>query len=362
MRRRAFPLGIIATVAVLLLFLMVGKRMPRAGSNNFSTRSLAHPRVEIVRVKPPVEKTDVVECASLAFAEFTYRVSNRADAPIKGLRVGTTCACEAIGTSPTRILPAGSALISFRVRAPRVGRLERKIPLLVDGASQPIAMLDGSVRVKFDPPALIPPPNGLSLTFIDGKTSKRELAFDAIEAKRADNWICGVELEPPGSIDVRPFVVENLPEVDPDLIRRRYRFSLVNRALSVGRCTVTATIKTRDGSPAVESPLVIGIDVTDSVALVPNPLIIKFRQGETVSPRRVCVVNRTGGAAAAAPIEYDDELLHVDAAAQQTGSVAAFDVVPLKMPESALETQVVFRIGDTQTRVLAVRFEPAERH
>ena len=218
-----------------------------------------------------------------------------------------------------------------------------------------------SLCVKFEPPKLVPPPDGLSVSFVTGDCSEQELVLVAIEAKRDNRWICGLEFDPRESVDVQPLHVEELAEPDADLTRRRYRFPLVNRSLPAGQHMVTATIRTREGSRPAGDPLAVWVNVVDSVAIVPNPLVIRYAQGSPPPSRRVRVICRSGNQAIAAPAEYNHDLLHVEVG-QQVGSTAAFEIVPLDAPESAVETQVAFDIVDHESRVLVVRFEPSEPH
>jgi hypothetical protein len=373
MSRRKLTVGVVAGVAIVAFVAAVdqsrwsahfkGVAAPSSiGAAVESVNRSTRLAVELARLNPPGSSGNNadIDCVSLDSVEFTYQVRNRGGSRITGLKVGTKCACESVGDPPADIAPGESGTISFRLRAPRAGRMNRQIPLLSDGADEPLAVLDISLRVNFDRPVLIPPPSALSFTFVAGKTAAHELVLEAIEARDAKHWISGLELDPSDGVELQPFQVEELPEADPSLTRRRYSFPLVNRSLAVGRHSATAAIRTSDDSSAVRDPFTLELNVTDPVALAPNPLVIKYDRGSMPTSRRVSIINRTGGRAVAKPVNYDADLLRVAAAGEQSGSTAAFDVSPAGMPESRVETQVVFDTGDDQTRILVVRFEPSE--
>lgn len=120
---------------------------------------------------------------------------------------------------------------------------------------------------------------------------------------------------------------------------------------------MTATVRTNDGSPAVKDAITVWVDVVDAVAIAPNPLVIKYAAGSPPQPRQVRVVNRMGGQPIVTPAKYDHDLLQVEST-QQTGSIAAFNVVPRELPGSALDTQVEFDVKGCERQTLAVRFEP----
>lgn len=322
-------------------------------------RRLPHDAIEVIRLTPAGEPTDAIKCDALERVEFTYQVLNHGETPITGLRLGTQCACEQVGDPPEKILPGESATISFRLRAPRAGIIQRRVPLLADGVSEPLVVFDASLRVNFYPPELLSPTEGLRVTFIKGDDSPRECVFETIEVKESPFCISGLGLVSAG-IQVLPSRTEELPEADPALTRRRYHFPLVNQSLPLGRHIASGTLHI---GPQIQmsKPLAISADVVDPVTVVPNPVVIKHAPGSAPPSRRVCVINRTGKRVTAEPIEYDQELMRIDPAGANIASIAAFGLVPLQMPDSAVETKVVFSIGNGETRELAVRFEPSER-
>jgi hypothetical protein len=361
MRHIRFAAAVLVSVTALLVVFVVARHRSASSFGDSSPRVSAAAAVEVVRLSPAGDANNEVDCQSLAFVEFRYQVYNRSDIPIKGLKLGTKCGCEEAGTMPEQVLPGESAPISFRLRGPPFGKMQKMVPLLVEGTLEPAAVIEVSMKVQFEPPKLLPPPNGLSITFVKGDDAPRELVLEAIEAKEEERWIRGLELDAGDSIAVLPCEVEELPEADPDLTRRRYRFGLVNRSLPLGPNRAMATVRTRDNAPAVKEPLVIGIHVADMVAIAPNPLVIRYSRGSPPPARRVCVIDRRGNQAVTTPSKYDHDLLRVDAAGGQAGSTAVFDVFPLETPQSVLETQVVFNLGENVTRTLTVQFKPGKR-
>lgn len=164
----------------------------------------AHPMLGVNRVNPPGELGEETECSSFAPVDFQYRIVNRSQQPISGLKFGTSCACEVLENPPAELLPGASALVGIRLRAPYAGRLHRKIPITIDGSSEPLLMLEVALRVKFEPPSLIPPPQELTLSFVKGDGSSRELVLETIEHKQGEPWLTGLDLLPPTRLKLIP--------------------------------------------------------------------------------------------------------------------------------------------------------------
>ncbi|HUY90186.1 MAG TPA: hypothetical protein VMV10_15725 [Pirellulales bacterium] len=361
MTRVKFTAAAIVLAASAMLAFVLGQRRDDPGSRYPRKHAANPPAINAVRVSPPGDPSAEIECASLDHVEFTYRILNRSVSAVTGLKLGTKCSCEQVGESPDKLLPGESATIRFRLRAPRAGTLRRKIPFLADGTSEPLAELDVALRVKFDPPALLPLPGNVTVTCIEGDSAAHELVFEAIEAARDRPWISALKLDLSEGIEIHAPEVEELPEADPELTRRRYRFPLTNRSLPIGRHKAAATFQTRDGLPQIQDSPSVWIDVVDSVAIVPNPLVFRYAPGSPPATRQVRVIDRLGKRPAAAPAEYDHGLLRVEALATQGGSIAAFDVAPVEAAREARETQVVFTLGDGKNRTLIVRFDPSEQ-
>jgi len=323
----------------------------RAGDNNIASW------LEVARVSPPGEPDAEIECERLDQVDFTYEVMNRGKVPLKGLKIGTKCSCEENGSPPAEVLPGEKASIGFRLRAPRVGLLQRKIPLLVDGSNEPVALLAVALRVKFDPPELFPPPNGLGVTFVKGSESTQEFVLEATEASREPPWIRGLDLDPSDGIEILAPRIDDFAEADPTLIRRRYHFPVANRSLPVGQHMAMTIVRTRDGLPFIRKSPMLRIVVVDSVAIVPNPVVFKCADGSRPQARRIRVVNRIGNQAKVTLANYDHDLLQVTAA-PQAGEMAAFDIVPIAAPASERESHVEFAVGDSGSQTLVVRVEP----
>lgn len=318
--------------------------------------------VRFARVSPSSDPNGEIECESLTFVDFTYEVFNRGPAPITELKIGTKCACEEIGAPPANILPGEKGTIRFRLRAPRGGLLRRQIPLVVEGATEPVALLDVALRVKFNPPQFLAPPHDVALTFIQGSHLGQEIVFDALEAKSDVAWIRAIDLHPPDGIQVLPVQVEDIAEPDPTLTHRRYLFRVLNRSLAVGEYTATATLQTESWLPPIEQSSTVFINVVDSVVIAPNPLVFKYPAGSQPPSRRVKILSRAGTTTMATAVKYDHDLVQV-AEAQQARTMVEFDVVPKTPSTSARETQVQFDLhsGDIGRRAetLTIRFEPS---
>lgn len=353
--------AVFVLVTALLALLVIARHRSAPSVAHSSPRALATAPVELVRLSPPGDASTEVDCQSLAFVEFTYQVYNRGPVPIKGLKLGTKCGCEEAGPLPEELLPGQSAPIRFRLRSPYVGKAQRKVPLLFEGAAEPAAVIDVSMRVKFEPPRLLPLPDGRSLSFMSESRAPRELMFEAIEANGQKPWITGLTLDLEERLEVRALETEGFREEDPGLVRRRYRVAIANRSLSPGQHLAVASFRTREGSPPLRDPVAIWINVSDSIAVVPSPLVINYAIGSPPPSRRVRVMDRIHGKAIVKAIEYDHDRLRVEAAGGKSGATAAFEVMPLQTPDSPAETRVVFHLGDDETRTLMVRFEPSEQ-
>lgn len=363
MPRRSIGVAIVVLAAVGASILVVAESRRRLFFAGSAERASTGPVVAAVRLNPKGDPGAEVECASFSLVDFTYQVFNRGERPITGLKVGTKCACEAIGDPSEDILPGQSAAISFRLRAPRGGLMQRRIPLLAEGSSEPVAMLDVAMRVKFEPPLLMAPPDDHSVTFVRGSRLGQEFVLDTLEAKADPTWILGLDLVSLGGVEILPPQFEDLPEADPALTRRHYTFRLLNRSLSVGLHTRPAIIRTREGQPPIETSPNFHINVVDSVVIAPNPLVFKYPAGSEPPPRRVKIINRVGSATSAKPVKYDHDLLQVAEVVQKAPTIIDFDVTPVATPTSARETQVQFDLhsGDIGRRAetLTIRFEPS---
>ena len=264
--RILFALAIIPAVVTALIFVRGGSGTPRVA-------------LEAIRIAPNGDVRQDIVSSSFAPVDFQYRIVNRGRSPLTGLKLGTSCACEITAAPPGEIAPGGSAVIGFRLRAPYAGRLQRQIPITVAGTQEPLLVLTATLRVKFDPPAILPSNQDHNLLFVRGDASPRELVFETIERKRSEPWMTGLELNPSDAIEVHPHRMEELLEQDPELTRRRYHFPLTNRMLDIGQHSVVVTLHTRKDDPSAASALSLRVAVIDSVAIVPNPLVIKYTPG-----------------------------------------------------------------------------------
>lgn len=358
-RRSAAVAATIVALAAVLFALAELKR--RGTPTGLAQHDQSNASIQAVRSTPPAEAGIEVECASLAFANFTYEVFNGGQRPLRGLKLGTTCSCEVLGNLPDEILPGTSAAISFRVRAPYVGRIQKKVPLLAEGGTEPICVFDAALTVTFEPPRMVPMSRQPNLTFIEPGGKTRDLVLETIEAKADAHWLRGLALDPADSVEVGAFDLEELREADPDLVRRRYRFPLLNRSLRTGRHSVGALVLTSDSLPLHREPLMIAVEVVDEVAIVPSQVVFKSMQGESLRSRRVRVIDRMKNPVIAAPVRYDRELLRVDAAAGRSENGAVFEITPTENPHTKCETEVVFNVGGNETRTLLVCFEPQQQ-
>ena len=314
--------------------------------------------VESILVSPQSETGGEIMCERLALVAFTYEIRNRSEQEISGLKLGLGCGCEALGSLPDEIPPGESARVNFRLRAPIAGVLRREIPLLVEGRRDPLLVLKPVLRVKFDPPGFLRSLVDLNVTNISDDTSPRQFEFDTIEAKGSDPWIRRLDVNPSGMLEVVSLEAEELPFDDPLLMRRHYRFQLVQQSLKVGEYRVNVILQTRPGSPPVPKPVNVAVNILDTVEIIPNPLVFRYKPGQQLEPKRVQVIYRTGRKRASIA-SYDEDLLRVAVVGEEAGRASVFDVTPLAL-QAPSESQVVFNVGNNQTRTLAVRFETSQ--
>ncbi len=314
------------------------------------------PIMEAERLSPAVDPYEEVECDSYSSVEFAYRIHNKSPNAITGLKLPQTCSCQTNGELPDSIAPGGTALITFRIKAPLAGRIERRIPLLCDQQTTPALVLNALLRVRFDPPALLPKSDGLQLTFVNGEDTRREIVLDTIEEKKDHPWIDGLEVYPRDVIEVQPSHVDELPEADASLTHRRYHFPVINRTLGSGGHTATVRVLTNEGTPTVAVPMKLVVEVIDSVTIVPNPLVIRGPVVNSNFPPKFTVIRRTGGPLSVV-LAYDHDLLGVKQAEPTTKSIATFEIMPNAKSNLPIETEVVFDFGEDGTRAVKVQFE-----
>ena len=314
------------------------------------------PTLEVELLSPGTNPNEEVECPAYTAVEFIYRIHNTGAYAISGLKLAHTCSCQSNGELPDLIAPGGSALVAFKITSPPAGRIQRRIPLLCDQQTTPLLVLNASLRVRFDPPALLPRSGNLHLTFVNGDATKREIVLETIEAKKDQPWICGLEIYPQDVIEVQPLHVEELPEADPSLTHRRYHFPVINHTIGCGGHTATVRVLTGEGLPTVAASMKLFVEVIDSVTIVPNPLVIRFPVVDPTFSYKFTVIRRAGGDLSV-KLAYDHDLLDVKEAEPTTKSIATFKILPNTKSSTPAETEVVFNFGEDGTRAVKVKFE-----
>lgn len=223
--------------------------------------------------------------------------------------------------------------------------------------TEPLVVLEANLQVKLELPVLTQGLDARHLTFTSGDESVRELAFETIESKKAENWIIGLDSGSPDRLEIESLAVEDFLEPDPSLVRRRYVFRMINHQGEVGQYAENATLRVRSGLPTAPALPPLIVTVLDSVVILPNPLIISIDPSGPSVSRQVCVVDRTGNRATAVPVRYDKSRLRVDSIGTERGTASKFNVVPVSNAVSATETAVQFQVGEAEVRELIVRFE-----
>jgi len=314
------------------------------------------PILQATRLEPPPEAGAEIESEPFARVDFVYLVRNNGTEPIRGLKLGLACQCEATEEPPAEIPPGGTARIGFRLRSANAGTLRRRIELVSQEAGEVLSSLDVALRAKFEPPALMQPPERTRLTFVDGDDAPRELAFESMEKADSASWISGLEVEPKALLQVTMLPVEHLPHADPSFARRVYRFQLSRGPLPVGTHGASFVLRTRCDPPAMESHLPLEAEVLDRVAIIPRSLSIVAVSGK-FDPAQILVMRRAGQGTIEAG-QWDRELLDVRRTGGNGERTAAFAIVPKSLAKAKRETKIVFRIGEGQTREAAVKILP----
>jgi hypothetical protein len=349
---------LVFTVAVAVIGFALAER---AGWPRFGIAGRGAATKQVIAATPlfpPVDAIGPIPCEAGSTVEVVYRLVNRSEQPISGLRPGTMCACEAAGAPSSAILPGESTVISLKVRAPRVGTIHRQIPIIADAFADPVAVIAIQLRVDSQVPRLLPPAEEMSVTFVFTDPRPQELVVESIEANGSAPWILGVRFDPELAVESQPLNVEEFVEPDPAFLRRQYSIPVLNRSLAPGHYVTSGTLRVA-ASPTPTS-LPIRILVLDSIAIVPNPLVLTRDEASQRLPRRVCVLSRLDANLSSVVAKYDDRLVDVVRAGPTDGTTAAFDIVTLAGSANRLETKVAFVFENDQSRVLTVQFNPAD--
>jgi len=315
------------------------------------------PRLEAVRVEPPPEAGEEIECAPFARVHFLYLLRNNGTEPIRGLKLGLGCRCEAAEQPPEEIAPGATAQIGFRLSAGDAGRVRRRVELVVPETGEVVSTLDVALRTKFEPPALTRPLQSTRVTFVDGEDTPLRLVFESIEKRDSPPWIDRLTVEPDSLLEITSLPVEESPHVDPSLTRRVYPFLLSRGHLAVGRHSGLFHLRTRCEPPAMPTALPLAVEVLDQVAIIPKSVSIGPVSGK-LKPVRILVVRRVGSGAVDAA-QWDRQLLDVRRVGDEGERAAAFTVVPRSLPDSRQETTIVLDVGGGETREIPVEILPA---
>lgn len=85
--------GALLVTALVSVLVIVGLTR-RADSTRFAEHKSVGFHIELVRENPPDTPSGDVECKSFAFVDSSYKIFNRGEAALSGLKLGTKCACE----------------------------------------------------------------------------------------------------------------------------------------------------------------------------------------------------------------------------------------------------------------------------
>lgn len=311
-------------------------------------------RLQIRRVEPPGEVDDLIQCESNEKILLTYELINRSNTAIVGLKPSAACSCELNGSVPKHIPPNGSARLSIRVRTPLAGIVRREMPITFEGSADQTAKLVANLHVKFNPPALLTPPTDRQLTFIEDEFSASEVVLDSLEARENPRWIVGIQFDPPSSLKLQSERIEEFPESDPKLIRRRYRFTVANHSLKLGRHVVSALLNCDSTLSPAPPPVPLHVVIMDSLAIIPNPLVIRGGQ-DGVLGQQVRIISRGRLELTPIAVNFNRELLNVSPTDHQ-GKAATFEVLQVGAPGKLSETEVAFNVGDRE-KVLRVQLD-----
>ncbi len=315
-------------------------------------------QLEATRLSPPPGAGDEVESEPFANVTFVYLLRNTGSQAITGLTMRQDCRCEAVEDPPREIKPGDTARVAFRLPAPNRGTGRRRVEFEWGDPPQLLLTLDVAVRVRFAPPALTSRLEAMRVTFVDGDQSPRELAFECVETLRSDPWIKGLECEPEGILRVGAPRIDIAPEVDPELVRRVYRFEVARGSAGVGRHVGSYRLPTRGESAATDGPVPLEVEVLDRVAIIPDPLVLGS-DGDDDRKARLLVVRRAGDGPIE-PLEWDQELIDVERLEADGSRTAVFTVAAKAASRVPSETHIVLDVGGGETRQVAVRLMPRD--
>ena len=315
------------------------------------------PTLEVELLSPGTDPNEEVECPAYTAVEFVYRIHNTGAGSISGLKLAQTCSCQSNGDLPDLIAPGRNALVTFKITSPPAGRIQRQIPLLCDQQRSPLLVLNASLHVRFNAPALLPQSDNFNLVFVHGEGSRREIVLDTIEVKKDQPWVCGLDIHPQDVIEVQAMHVEELPEGDASLTHRRYHFPVINHTTGCGRHSATVHVRTGAGLPTITDAMKLVVEVIDSVTIIPNPLVIRVPVVDSTLQHKLTVIRRAGNELKV-ELVYNHDLLNVKNAEPTTNSIATFEISPIAEFRAPAETEIVFDFGEDGTRSVKVQFEP----
>lgn len=357
-RRNFLSLGVISSIGVLVTLsavpLSTCVNWFREDSQNDQDQSDSSVvNLECVQLTPDVMLNGVAECESLATVDFSFSVRNRGKAAISGLRLVPTCSCQSISEVPQKLEPGESAILAFRVKAPWAGKIDRRMPVYCAEQAGAVLELDASLRVRLDPPSLLPEPRSFAVSFVRGGDQEREVLIESLEEAAAVPWIQGLEISPPTLLKVDAPLIDERPADDGTIVYRRYRFPISSAAADPGPRMGSVRFLTASEMPTIADRRSVTVELIDCVKIIPGSLRISDRGGDGLTSARVTVIRRDG-ADLSVKLRYDANLLEVSEPELKSRSVMVFTVTPKVAPALLVDTNIEFDFGTDGMRLLPV--------
>jgi hypothetical protein len=377
MRQIVFKVGFLAIAAALIALVVAdylaypwtnwsgaAREGPRGATLVVNNRTNA--LLYAVRVEPQGPEDGPVSADPGEQVDFVYRIENRTDAAVDGLKVEPPSCCFQIVRDLPASLPAGGAAeFGFRVRSPVVGTVSKHVPIFTSVPGAPAAVvLRASMHANAKAPRLLEVPEYVKLSAIRGDPLQAIVRIGSVELS-GSSFVTGLVV----AGDLAGAVVVEEPDVSEQVLLegrallRSYSFKLsVAQTDAIPRMAggyITVRTRSVDGRDDRLVPLYA--TVLDDATVVPEEVVFDGLSPSSSETKRVIVVNRRPQEGDVVEIKrFDDTLLAVRQIGAATSGRAVFEVQAASVAASpaAAESRVVFAVGPKEIWLM-VRFARA---
>jgi hypothetical protein len=374
MRQIVFKVGFVAIPAALIAFVVAdylahpGPSWVGGSGGPSGPDPVLHNRtnavLNAVRIKPEGAQDDPVAADPGEQVDFVYRLENRTERAVEGLKVEQpSCCFQIVRDLPVRLPAGGAAEFGFRVRSPIAGMSEKRVPVFTSVRGAPAAVvLRVAVRANAKAPRLIDVPEDVRLSAIRGDPIEAIVKIRTVEARNATPFVSGLEVQGELADAVGIGKPEQTGEntIENLAVLVCYSFKLsVGETQSLPR-TASGYLKVRTTSLDGQDDRLIPLYATllDPVTVVPEEVVLAGPSPSSSETKRVIVVNRRPEQDDVIEVKsFDDTVLEVRPVGAAASDRATFEVGPASGARTiaARESLVVFKVG-TKEVSLTVRF------